>query len=244
MIVEAAIFLPVFIIGVLTVAYLIKIMAIQGAVFHSFADEARKKSSEALICPIDQLSEIQLKERISRENQEDIDGIDMDTIRYPSVLNGINSVVRMDLNYNVKLRLPIQFHDDFSICESLKFREFVGTEENQDPLSYEEMEREKESHLVWIFPRSGGRYHESNCRCIKSEPRQMILSPSIRKKYKPCSICHSSDLPDGSLIYCFVDSGYAYHTGNCPIVDKYVVPIEKEEAIEKGYTPCRICGGE
>lgn len=241
--VEAAIFLPIFIIGILTIAYLIKLMAIQGAVFHSFEDEARKMASEALICPLNQPYELRLKDRLYKENVASIYDIDINTIRFPNTFHGISGIISMDLDYQVKLKLPIAFYDDFPVSENLVFRGFIGTKETSPPMSFEEAEREKESHLVWVFPRAGGRYHEENCIYIKSDPREMRLTNSLKRKYKPCEICHASKISDGSLVYCFVNAGEAYHAGNCPTVDKYVISIEKEEAIRKGYTPCQKCGG-
>ena len=242
--VEAAIFLPIFIIGVLTFAYLIKFMAVQEAVFHSFTDEAKVLSSEASINPLAApLFEINLKDRIYDENGDNISSADVDNILYLYHTQGMTDMISMDLNYAVNIKLPIQFYQKLPVSESLLFRGFVGKEENTASLPYEEMETEKKSDLVWIFPRAGGRYHSENCTYITSEPKQMIMSQMIRRKYQSCSICDSYNLSNGSLAYCF-KTGQSYHTGTCPIVDKYVISIEKEEAIERGYIACLKCGGE
>lgn len=242
--VEAAIFLPVFIIGVLTFAYLIKFMSIQEAVFHSFADEARVLGSEARINPAAaSLFELKLKDRVYDENGDNISEADIAHFIYLYETRGASGMISMDLNYDVNIKLPIPFYKKLPVSESLMFRGFVGKEETAPPLLFEEMEKDKKSDLVWIFPRAGGRYHGENCTYIKSEPRQMIMSNQIKRKYEPCGICDSRDLPNGSLVYCF-RSGQSYHGGNCPIVDKYVISIEKEEAIERGYTACLRCGGD
>src|SRR5665648_718980 len=44
--------------------------------------------------------------------------------------------------------------------------------------------------------------------------------------------------------YYFLKTGEAYHGGECPTVEKYVIEIEKETAVKKGYYPCFKCGGE
>jgi hypothetical protein len=41
-----------------------------------------------------------------------------------------------------------------------------------------------------------------------------------------------------------VKSGKVFHKGSCTTVDRYVIAIEADEAIEKGYSPCYYCGGE
>lgn len=242
--VEAAIFLPVFIIGVLTLAYMIKFMAIQETIFHSFTDEARALSAEAGICPIAPFFESKLKDRIYDENGDNLSDLDLKNFKYLYHTHGLSGMISMDLDYKVNIKLPIPFYKTLPVCESLIFRGFIGTEVSPDPMPFQEMEQEKESELVWIFPRAGGKYHQENCIYIKSEPRELVMSAKILRKYKPCGICHSSELRNGDLAYCFLRSGEAYHTGSCPIVDKYVISIEKDEAIKRGYTPCSKCNGE
>lgn len=240
--VEAAIFLPIFIIGILTLSYLIKFMSIQGSVFHAFVDEAKALSSEARLYVTAPLFESKLKTRIYSENGNQIQELDLENFQYLYSL-GVPGMISMDLNYDVDIKLPIQFLEKLPVSESLLFRGFIGLERPFDPISFEEMEREEPSYLVWIFPRAGGRYHKETCTYISSEPRQLIMSKTIRQRYEPCGICKPSGMPNGGLVYCYIKWGEAYHIGSCPAVDKYVVSIEKEEAIQKGYSPCSKCGG-
>jgi hypothetical protein len=240
--VEAAIFFPIFFIGVLTLAYLIRFMSIQESVFHSFTDEARVLSSEARFNVTAPLFESKLKTRIYDENGKDIQELDLENFQYLYYLSA-PGMISIDLNYYIDIKLPIPFIDKLPVSESLLFRGFVGLERPFAPISIEEMEREEPSHLVWIFPRAGGRYHKETCTYISSEPRQLTMSKIIRQRYKPCSICKPFQLSDGGLVYCYIKWGEAYHKGSCPAIDKYVVSIEKEEAIQKGYTPCSKCGG-
>ncbi len=242
--IEAAIFLPIFIIGVLTFAYLIKFMSVQEAAFHSFTDEARVLGSESSINPLAApFFELKLKDRIYDENGSDISNVNLQHFLYLYPAHGMTDMISMDLNYDVNIKLPIPFYKRIPVSESLLFRGFVGKKGNGDPLPFEEMEKEKESDLVWVFPRAGGRYHGESCTYITSEPRQMTLSIQIRRRYDPCSTCDASDFPDGTLVYCF-KTGDSYHVGSCPIVDKYVISIEKEVAVRRGYTACSKCGGD
>lgn len=247
--VEAAIFLPLFIAGVLTFAYLIRFMAVEEAVFHSFTDEARVISAEAERKPLEipfferQTFELRLKDRLYDENGDNISAVDIDQFLYLYQIHGMTGMISMDLNYEVNIKLPIPFRKSLPVSESLMFRGFIGREETADPIPFEEMEREKPSDPVWIFPRSGERYHGENCTYIISKPKQLVMSAQIRRDYGPCGICDSRGLPDGRLVYCF-RTGQSYHTGNCPTVDKYVIRTEKEEAVRKGYTVCLKCGGK
>ena len=142
--VEAAIFLPIFIIGVLTFAYLIKFMSVQEAVFHSFTNEAKLLSSETSINPIAApLFELNLKDRVYDENGDNISSMDIDQFLYLYHTPGMTDMISMDLNYTVNIKLPIPFYRELPVSESLLFRGFVGKEERADPLPYEEMEKEK-----------------------------------------------------------------------------------------------------
>ena len=240
---EAAIFLPIFILGVLTFAYLIKFMTVQEQVMHSFVDEARALSAEAPINPAAALTfKTGLKSRIYAENGNDIGRADIENFNYLYAV-GKPGMISVDLNYDVKIRLPISVYKSIPATESLLFRAFIGSSMKKAPMSFEEMEQEKESHLVWIFPASGKKYHDKNCTYIASEPIEMVMTKNIRNKYHSCDICGSKNIASGSKVYVFMKSGKAYHRGSCPSVDKYVISIEKEEAERKGYTPCSKCGG-
>ena len=244
MTVEAAILLPIFIIGVLTLAYVIKLMAVQEAVFHSYTDEARRMSSEALIYKSEPFFESRLKNRLYEEIPIDISEVNLEDFKYLYYYKGNSGIISMNLDYQVNIRLPIKFYESLLISETLIVRGFIGADEELMPMPFEEMEREEDSQLVWIFPRSGGRYHQEKCTYISMDPREVLLSNSIRREFDPCSICKPSGIFNGNLVYCFIKTGESYHRGSCPIVDKYVISIEKDEAIKKGYTPCLKCGGE
>lgn len=241
--VEAAIILPIFLIGVLTFAYLIKLVTVQEAVMHAFTDEAKRLSAEASFYPIDPFFKSRLANRIYGENPIDVKNIDIDNYQYLYNISGAAGMISVDLNYQVDIRLPITFYNDLPIYEKLVFRGFIGAEEDWEPMPFEDMEKETDSQLVWIFPRAGGRYHGEDCTYISADPREMLLSGKVRSQYKPCSICKPSEIKNGNFVYCFIKSGEVYHRGSCPVVDRYVISIEKEEAIERGYTPCLKCGG-
>ncbi|MGI6731112.1 MAG: hypothetical protein ACOX5F_04325 [Anaerovoracaceae bacterium] len=243
--VEAGIFLPIFIIGILTIAYLIKLMVVQGGVFHSYTDEARLLAAEAYIDKVTPiiLFEPKLQNRLYNENLSDIEDICLENFNYLYKDDRDSGLISMDLSYKVKLKLPIQFYKDFPITETLVFRGFVGADEELDPMTFEEMESNEASHLVYVFPRAGGRYHNESCTFLYAEPLEMILSGSVRRRYDPCSLCKPGDLSNGNLIYCFNRAGEVFHRGSCYVVDRYVISIEKEDAINKGYTTCLKCGG-
>ena len=105
------------------------------------------------------------------------------------------------------------------------------------------MEKDDDGVTVWIFPRSGERYHDRMCWYIENNPHEVLLDKNIRVRYDPCKLCKPAGCKDGTLVYCFVSSGKVYHIGECTIIDRYVIEVSKEDAEKQGYTPCSKCGG-
>jgi hypothetical protein len=110
-------------------------------------------------------------------------------------------------------------------------------------MTFEEMEEDDDSHLVWIFPRAGEKYHGEDCSYIKNEPREELLSGTVRRSYSPCALCKPGELGDGSLVYVFPKAGGAYHRGECYVVERYVISMSEDDAKGKGYSACSKCGG-
>ncbi|MDR1572300.1 MAG: hypothetical protein LBS32_07230 [Clostridiales Family XIII bacterium] len=241
--VEAAIFLPVFIIGVLTVAYLLKMIAVQENVFHALTDEARAVAAEAVAVPYPVFFGRDLMARISEENGDELENARMSAFAYRFSRGAYTEQVEIRLDYDIGVKLPDAAVRSIPVSDILLFRAFVGADNAGPPLRQEDLEAEKESFTVWIFPRSGAKYHGEDCSYIEVWPREMALSDSLRRKYEPCGLCKPKDLSNGSLVYCFTTSGEVFHRGGCTSVDRYVVPIQKDEAEARGYTACARCGG-
>jgi len=241
--VEAAIFLPIFIIGMLTIGYLVKFCAVQENVYHSFTDETGKVAAEAELYDIAPVFyENDLKKRINEENGTEIRDFDLSNFRYRIPTLGYDNIILATLDYDVDIRLPLRFIEKIPVSDSIVTRAFVGNEQNVEPMPFDEMEEELDSDTVWVFPISGSRYHMENCNYIVNEPKERMLTAALKNQYSPCKLCDPEDLSYGNLVYCF-STGSVYHKGACATVTKYVTAMEKKEAIDRGYTPCLRCGG-
>ena len=238
--VEASIFVPVFVIAVLTFGYLIKVAVAQENIMHAMADEARRISIYSYNVKAAPLLASGLRGRILEENK-DIDGAYIETFRYLFSYAGKDDLIGVRVSGNIKIKLPIIFHDSVDVSDTLLFRAFTGREFIPEEIRFDEMEEEDESRVVWVFPTAGERYHEENCGYIKVAAKQAILTTDVTKNYKPCVLCGAGKLLGGSAIYYFPGSGEVYHNGSCFIVDRYVISMEEEDAIKKGYTPCSKC---
>lgn len=246
--VEAAILLPLFIIGVLSIGYLLKLVMIEENVFHSFSDESHKLASEAKYNPVFPLYEKDLVARLYEENGSEIANVDVGPILYRLPSAGLSgkvytNLIGVSVNYDIPLKILPIFKKEIKGEETIVCRAFVGKDNKGDVKPFEEMEEKDDDFLVWIFPRAGEKYHGEECSYIKNNPKEMLLSPSVKRKYTACELCNPAGLPVGSLVYCFATSGKAYHRGNCYIVDRYVISISEDDAKDQGYSACSKCNG-
>lgn len=238
--VEASIFVPVFVIAVLTFGYLIKVAVAQENIMHVMADEARRLSMYSYNIKAAPIFSAGIKDRILGENS-DIDETYIESFRYLFSNAGKDDLIGIRVSSRIKVKLPIVFHDRVDVSDTLLFRAFTGREFIPEELCFDDMEEEEEAHIVWVFPTAGERYHEEGCGYINVAAKQAILTKEITRGYKPCALCAAGELSSGSVIYYFPGSGEAYHKGSCFIVDRYVISMDEEDAIKKGYTPCSKC---
>jgi hypothetical protein len=240
---EAAIFLPIFIISVLTLGYLIKLIAVQENAFHALADETRKIAAEAALMPYPMFFRGDVGKRIAEDNGGELENLQITRFDYRYGFGTYTEQIRVTADYDIGVKLPAAVISAIPVSDTILCRAFVGADNSAVPMTAEELEEKKESRTVWIFPRSGTKYHGETCSYIVVYPKEVALSAGVRNRYSPCKLCNPGSLPAGSLVYCFQNTGAAFHRGDCSAVDRYVIPIELEEAEARGYTPCAKCGG-
>ena len=258
--VEAAIFLPVFFLAILSIAALIRLTGVQENIMTLFAEEAARTAKEAYLTQLEVIPDdpafcfaegaangalltLRVRERLDDEERLNLKSIRLKQFRYLYSSSGINGLIRADLLCNSTLPLPGGFSRDLVFEEHLLYRGFIGSEGIHSPMEYAAMEEEQHEETVYVFPRAGERYHDKNCGVIAVCAHRAFLTDEMKRKYSPCKLCDPDESAIGSIVYFFPKSGGVYHRENCTLVERYVVEMEKEEAIEKGYTPCMLCGG-
>ena len=239
---EAAIFLPIFIIAVLTLGYFIKIYSTAENITYAMLDETSLLAARASSVKTAPLFCGNLKERVEEENGQ-TDKINISSFRYLHRDGKQDNLITVACSYRIRLALPFPVTDGAEMESRIRCRGFTGVKKTASPMSFDEMERDGAWNPVWIFPMSGKKYHSESCRYVKENAKQMVLTGALKRQYRPCGLCKPETLPVGMYVYCFTDSGHAYHRKNCRQVDKYTVEIDREEAQRKGYLPCSKCGG-
>lgn len=269
-IVEAAIFLPIFIIALVTIGYVLRGIGMTETVMHCLSNQGRKLCVEGYIknrnydvllkteniphsenlkkMTAEWVSQETLFWRVQHQLSEEtgnwVQNLDLAQFKENYEQDGRNGLIKASFQYDIPIPVPTMFISRMNFQENIVVRSFIGRDSFGEARSFSDMERKQDEQTVYVFPRAGERYHNKNCRILRETAKKIILSTKGKKKYKPCKVCHPQSLPIGSMVYVFEQSGQVYHRGNCTSVDRFFVPMEKEEAERKGYTPCHICGGE
>jgi len=246
--VETAILLPLFIIGILTLGYLLKFCMISEGVHHALADESHRIMADPVTMYVPVANAQKITDRIDRESRGEAQNISTEV--FPTLAIGISKsgsvftdLIAISVTFDTPIRLPRLFYNEVQGERTMLCRAFIGMSRDDVVKPFSEMERNEGGETVWVFPRAGERYHGKHCTYIENNPREVLLDRSIRSRYSPCKLCKPAAKRDGTLVYCFETSGKAYHIGECTIVDRYVIEISKEDAKKQGYTPCSKCGG-
>lgn len=240
---EAAIFLPIFIIGVLTLGYCIKLYSTADHAAFALLDETGHLAAQAYGTKAAPLFCGKLKTRLEQENKS-IDQVKAANFRYLYREGSRSGLISAGCKYRVKLSLPLNVRHGFEMESRVRCRGFIGTRSQGEPMGFDEMEKNGDGRLVWIFPAWGKRFHSETCSYVKAHARQMVLTKQLQRSYRACELCEPGSLPMGVYVYCFPDAGQAYHREDCKMIEKYTIEIEREDAAAKGYKPCSKCGGK
>lgn len=241
-IVEAAIVVPIFIMAVIMLISIIPIIATCENITFSAADEMHFEDAKSAFRKNPAAYPLSLKARESLENKR-MKAFHVTGYNYLYGENGISDLIAVSFKATFSEKNPIGLFSSVRFSGHLVSRAFTGSYYNDQPESRSEFEKNKDSELVYIFPNWGYKYHNKNCSYVKANCHLVYLSQDVRNKYHPCPLCNAGKAELGTPVFCFENSGEAYHLGNCSSVDKYYVEIEKDDAVKKGYTPCSKCGG-
>lgn len=241
-IVEAVIVVPIFIMAVVMLMSIVPIVATCENVNFAAADEIHLECMKTAFRKNPAALPVAVKHRIYQENEK-INSCKIRRYGYLYRAKGIDDLITLQLRVNFKEKNPLGLFSSVDYDGRITARAFTGTLQKQPPAERSEFEEEKESHIVYIFPEWGKRYHSQGCTYVRSNCQMAYLSQDTKKKYSPCRLCGAKSAQVGSPVFCFRSSGEVYHLSGCRTIDKYYIEIEKEDAEGKGYTPCSKCGG-
>ena len=181
---EAAILLPLFIVGILTLGFSIKIIFADENIGFAASDEARVLGEEAYNIPIAPFFKNNLEKRILKENKHAA-AVKVKYFSYLYSQDGVDGLISFQVTCWMESGLPLGMKRGMELKENIKCRGFIGRTAASQPFTFDEMEKNDQSNIVWIFPDGGERYHQNDCTYISSYPLQMVLNESLRSQYKP-----------------------------------------------------------
>lgn len=239
---EAAIFLPLIVLAVLSLGYFTRVDGIWENCVHCAADESGRAQAMAY----DGISGYATRDRIRRRISAEPTAPDSFSIRSFRVdySDGVSDhLSSFELTADVRLDLPAGFSRSFSLEFPLLYRNFVGREIRGEGLGISGLEDGQPGDPVSIFPAYGEKYHDESCTHVRSTARAVIVTGSVRRSHEACKVCRSGDIPTGGVAFAFESSGSAYHRGSCRTLQRHVIVIDRGEAEQRGYGPCSKCGG-
>lgn len=237
---EAVIIVPVFIISVLMLITIIPIMAGCENVTFSVCDELHGESVKSAFRQNPAALPVVLQSRVKSENSR-MDSFHIRFYRYLYAEEEIEDLLQVDVRAVFSEKNPIGILSAVTFDGRVRARAFTGKLHKYPPGS--SGNEEEDERIVYIFPEWGTKYHGKQCTYVKASCQMVYLSQNIKGSYTPCKLCDAQSARLGSPVFCFQESGRAYHTADCRIVERYYVEVEKGKAEEQGYTPCSKCGG-
>lgn len=239
-ILEATISLPIFMIACIVLSSIVLMFSCVEDGNFIIANELRKSAAEAMYANTSALIPARVSTQLRKHSQVQSTGIKDFAYRSSNSIN--DELIYLSIRMNMTAENPLNLASEASYDVSLVTRAYVGKKRNTGNMSEAEM-MSAESDSVYIFPKRGEKYHSSGCTFLRAASRSSALTSGIKDKYSPCPICHSSKAGEGALIYYFPSDGESYHLPGCSTLQRNYIEIEKNVALERGYTACSKCGG-
>ncbi len=238
---ETAVILPLIVLCILSLGYFTRVLGVWENCFYCALDETGKAQAMAWDGASIYGAKLRIENRLEKSELRP-SAFEVRTFIPEMTLGGRDRVSSYNLSAKVEMKLPVGFSRDFDFNAPIVYRGFLGRNMTGEPLGVSGLENGVPGDPAYIFPAYGKKYHKETCTYVKASVHAERLNSSLRSRYDPCKACHSGDIPDGSIVFCFSSSGSSYHKASCRTIDRHVIVMDKGEAADKGYTPCSKCG--
>ena len=239
-ILEASIIIPAVVLAFVILLSIVPVIRVAGNSLFSMGDELKTAGMRAAFIKEPASLPLLTKSRLSKENSG-VGNIHISNYGYLYEERGVKDLLSIGVSVNYSGINPMGSWSVFRINQRVMSRAFTGLDRSNDGGS--DLESYEDSHVVYVFPRAGEKYHNRSCPFLNPACEKVFLTSSIKSKFNSCRHCKSSSASLGDQVFCFFNEGKVYHLGTCSSVDKYYVAMEKKEAEGKGYGPCMSCGG-
>ncbi len=239
---EAAIFMPLVILAVLSLGYFMKVEGTWENCVHGAVDESGLIASKSYDITASARTGSKVKNRIISDNPH-LKSVTLKNLKvmYSDAYGDYLTSYRV--NAALELSLPLGFDREFELDYGIKYRGFTGDRTKRTAMGCQGLESFAEQNPVWIFPQSGTKYHAQECTYVKASAEAVILTATVKQKYDACALCNSEKAAAGEIVFCFAGENTAYHRSSCRTVERHNIVIDRSEAVKRGYSKCSKCGG-
>ena len=238
-ILEASIVLPCFVIAMILLISVIPVIAAAENSLFAMGDEVRLAGISAVYTKEVTVLPVTVISRVKRENNV-VDSVGITDYGFLHSAGNMDDLISIGVSLNYSKRNPLGLFSFLRVEQRVRGRAFTGkyrSDEDGGGIG------EENSHIVYVFPNRGEKYHNRACPFLNPACQKVFLTKSIRNRFRPCTTCNSSSASLGSQVFCFFTDGEVYHLGNCSAVDKYYIEMEQKDAEARGYSCCLSCGG-
>ena len=204
------------------------------------ATEMRRAAAESIYVNTTPLLPSRVSSRIKEHSQ--VQDVDLKDFRFRQSFLGNDEMIAIKIKMEMKTNNPLNLASEADYDVALVSRAYVGKTRKEGNMSAAEL-MNRNAVAVFIFPQSGEKYHNKGCGVLHAAYQATVLNASLKSKYSACPLCHSKTAQIGARVYYFPNDGEDYHLAGCPSLERNYIEIEKQVAIERGYTPCKKCGG-
>ena len=239
-ILESSISLPIFMIAVIVMCSIILMFHCIEDANYIAATELRRAGAEAIYSNTSMLIPSRISKRIREHAQ--VDDIDLEDYVYRQNWLGQDEIISIKLRMKLKTKNPLDLASEADYDVAMITRAYVGKKRQIGNMTAEEM-MNANAKGVFIFPKRGEKYHSKGCGVLHAASKSTVLTAELKSRYSACPTCHSRKAALGSQVYYFPNDGEDYHLPGCPCLERNYIEIEKQVALDRGYTACSKCGG-
>lgn len=193
--VEATIILPIFIIAVCAIISIIPIIGTCEKVVFTACDEMHMVDAKAAITPIQLSFPARLENRIAEENKN-VRDVKVNQFLYRYRGTAGDDLISGQVKVCFQEKNPLGLFDAVEFDLKVLSRGFTGSYRKNTPMARAEIESPKESHIVYIFPAWGERYHKKTCKYVTDSYKmdnwhyvEIQKEDAKAKGYTPCLKC-------------------------------------------------------
>lgn len=239
-IIESVICMPMFIASIIAMASIILLYSCIEDSSFIMANEMRLSAIEGKFADDKYLASIETNRKIRKAHSQ-VEHLAITDFGYKVNRLGNDNMIMMSMNMRMGVKNPLNLAAKASYDLSLATRAYVGKEGEIEPLDEDGFLRDDEP--VYIFPKSGKKYHNKSCAYMRAAATPVSFSKNIKRKYGTCPVCMSKNAKYGSMVYVFPRYGENYHLPGCEVMNRHYITISRKTAKKRGYEACSKCGG-